>query len=142
MSCHRHTGCDHDEKTYLMTQTQYIKTGRVLTLAGYFSLLCGLFAWHLLIEPPAKHLISVIIFFQIGPLMFPLLGLLRGKLYTHAWSMYLAIFYFIVGVWYAGSSEDLMIGLFVIFTSLVFFLGTVLYTRFMGMKMKELESAD
>ncbi len=110
----------------------YIKLGRWLTLSGYFSLLFGLFAWHLLIEPSAKHLISIIILLQLGPLMFPLMGLLHGKLYTHAWSMYIAIFYFIIGVWYAGNSEDLMIGLFVIFTSLVFFLGTVLYTRFMG----------
>ncbi len=116
-----------------------IKLGRWLTLSGYFSLLFGLFAWHLLIEPPAKHLISIIIFFQLGPLMLPLFGLLKGKLYTHAWSMYLAIFYFIVGVWYAGSSEDLKIGLFVIFTSLVFFLGTVLYTRFRGMQLKAKE---
>jgi uncharacterized membrane protein len=85
----------------------YIKLGRWLTLLGYFSLLFGLFAWHLLIEPAAKHLISIIILLQLGPLMFPLMGLLNGKLYTHAWSMYLAIFYFIVGV-------------------LVFFLGTVL----------------
>ncbi len=120
----------------------YIKLGRWLTLLGYFSLLFGLFAWHLLIEPAAKHLISIIILLQLGPLMFPLRGLLNGKLYTHAWSMYIAIFYFIIGVWYAGSSEDLMIGLYVIFTSLTFFLGTVLYTRFMGKSMKEQSSAD
>jgi len=119
-----------------MTQKQMIKTGRWLTLLGYFSLMFGLFAWHLLIEPPAEHLISVIIFFQLGPLILPVFGLLNGKLYTHAWSMYLAIFYFVVGVWYAGSSEDLMIGLYVIFTSLLFFLGTVLYTRFMGKQLK------
>ena len=125
-----------------MNQQQYIKLGRWLTLSGYFSLLFGLFAWQLLLRPPAEHLISVIIFFQIGPLMFPLLGLLNGKLYTHAWSMYLAIFYFIVGVWYAGNRADLMIGLYVIFTSLVFFLGTVLYTRFMGKQMKAQESSD
>ena len=124
-----------------MTQKQYIKLGRWLTLSGYFSLLFGLFAWHLLINPPAKHLISIIIFFQLGPLMFPLFGLLKGKLYTHAWSMYLAIFYFIIGVWYAGSSEDLKIGLFVIFTSLVFFSGTVIYTRFMGKQMKSANSS-
>ncbi|MBE9565054.1 MAG: DUF2069 domain-containing protein, partial [Proteobacteria bacterium] len=74
-----------------MTQTpnklqSWIKLGRWLTMLGYFSLLFGLFAWHLLINPPAKHLISIIIFFQLGPLMFPLRGLLKGKLYTHAWS--------------------------------------------------------
>lgn len=115
-----------------MNLNQLIQLGRVLTLLGYFSLLTGLFSWHLLIEPPAKHLISIIILLQLGPLMFPLMGLLHGKLYTHAWSMYLAIFYFVIGVWYAGSDEDLMIGLYVIFTSLLFFLGTVIYTRYMG----------
>jgi len=45
-----------------MTQAQLIKLGRWMTLSGYFSLLFGLFAWHLLIEPPAQHLISIIIF--------------------------------------------------------------------------------
>ena len=125
-----------------MTQIQLIKLGRWLALCGYFSLLFGLFAWHLLIDPPAKHLISIIIFFQLGPLMFPLFGLLNGKVYTHAWSMYLAIFYFVVGVWYAGHSEDLMIGLYVIFTSLVFFTGTVVYTRFMGKHLKEVSSSS
>ena len=119
-----------------MSHEQLIKIGRWLTLLGYFSLMFGLFAWHLLLEPPAKHLMSVIIFFQLGPLMLPLFGLLNGKLYTHAWSMYLAIFYFVIGVWYAGSNEDLFIGLYVIFTSLVFFTGGVIYTRFMGKKLK------
>ena len=116
---------------------QYINLGRWLTLIGYFSLLFGLFAWHLIIEPPAEHLISIIIFLQIGPLMFPLFGLLNGKLYTHAWSMYLAIFYFIIGVWYTGKNEDLKIGLYVIFTSLLFFIGTLIYTRFMGKAVKQ-----
>ncbi len=118
-----------------MTQEKLIKLGRVLTLLGYFSLMFGLFAWHLIVEPPARHLVSVIVLLQIGPLMFPLMGLLNGKLYTHAWAMYMAIFYFIIGVWYAGDSEDLMIGLYVIFTSLVFFLGTVLYTRYKSKQM-------
>ena len=125
-----------------MTQLQYIKLGRWLTLLGYFALMSGLFAWHLILDPPAKHLISIIIFFQLGPLMFPLFGLLNGKLYTHAWSMYLAIFYFVIGVWYVGNAEDFYIGLYVIITSLMFFSGTVIYTRFMGKQAKALDSTD
>jgi uncharacterized membrane protein len=74
--------------------------------------------------------------------MFPLFGLLNGKLYTHAWSMYLAIFYFVIGVWYCGKAEDLAIGLYVIFTSLLFFSGTLLYTRFMGKKLKSQNAAE
>lgn len=125
-----------------MNQAQLINMGRWLTLLGYFSLLGGLFAWHLWLEPAAKHLMSIIIFFQLGPLMLPLFGLLNGKLYTHAWSMYLAIFYFVVGVWYAGHDEDLMIGLYVIATSLLFFSGCVIYTRFMGKRMKAEASGE
>lgn len=123
-----------------MTIESYIKLGRWLTLLGYFSLMFGLYAWHLILDPAAKHLMSIIIFLQLGPLMLPLFGLLNGKLYTHAWSMYLAIFYFVIGVWYAGNSDELMIGLFVIVTSLVFFTGTVLYTRYMGKQQKTLDT--
>jgi len=125
-----------------MTNQSYIKLGRWLTLLGYFSLMAGLFTWHLILDPTAKHLISIIIFLQLGPLMLPLFGLLNGKLYTHSWSMYLAIFYFIIGVWYAGSSEDLMIGLFVIATSLTFFTGTVFYVRYTGKQQQALMASE
>ena len=143
MFSHRQTCRFNSKKTFTtMRQDKLIILGRRLTLLGYFSLLLGLFAKHLIIEPPAEHLISIIIFFQLGPLMFPLFGLLNGKLYTHAWSMYLAIFYFVVGVWYAGGGDDLMIGLYVIFTSLMFFTGTAVYTRYMGKQMKALDLSD
>ncbi len=110
---------------------------RWLTLSGYFGLLIGLFAWHLLINKTESHLISIVILTQIGPLMFPLRGLLNGKTYTHAWSIYLAIFYFVIGIWYAGASETLMIGLYVTTFSLMFFTGTVLYTRLSSRSQKE-----
>ena len=96
--------------------TTQIKVGRWLTLLGYFSLMAGLYSWHLLINDTEKHLISIILIFQIGPLLFPLKGLLNGKLYTHAWSMYMALYYFIVGVWYGAGENSLLFGLFIIFT--------------------------
>ena len=74
--------------------------------------------------------------------MLPLRGLLNGKLYTHSWSMYLAIFYFIIGVWYAGNSDELMIGLFVITTSLTFFTGTVFYVRYTGKQQQVQMSSE
>lgn len=125
-----------------MTQHNLIKLGRILTLIGYFGLLTGLFAWQIFIDPPAKHLISLILIFQLGPLMFPLFGLLEGRVYTHAWSMYLAIFYFVIGVWYSGHEAQLYIGLYVILTSVLFFSGCVLYTRFMGKKLNAESSSS
>lgn len=110
-----------------------ITLGRWLTLIGYFSLMAGFYVWHLWITPLEKHLISIVLLLQLGPLMFPLFGLLKGKLYTHAWSMYVAIYYFIVGVWYVGGGgNELYFGLYIIFTSLLFFIGTTVFTRFVG----------
>jgi len=110
---------------------------RWLTLSSYFGLMIGIYAWHLLIHKTEAHLISIVILTQLGPLMFPLRGLLNGKTYTHAWSIYLAIFYFIVGIWYASASETLMFGLYVTAFSLLFFVGTVFYTRLSARSQKE-----
>lgn len=117
--------------------TTQIKVGRWLTLIGYFSLMAGIYSWHLLIDDTEKHLISVILIFQIGPLLFPLRGLLNGNLYTHAWSMYMAIYYFIVGVWYGAGADSLLFGIFVVSTSLIFFSGTALFTRYSGKAMNQ-----
>ena len=121
--------------------TSPILLSRWLTLFGYFGLMIGLYVWHLLINQTEAHLISIVILTQLGPLMFPLRGLLSGKVYTHAWSIYLAIFYFIVGIWYAGAGETRMFGLYVTAFSLLFLTGTVLYTRFGARKQKE-DAAD
>lgn len=106
-----------------------LQLSRWLTLSGYFGLIIGIYAWHMLIDQTENHLLSFILIFQLGPLMFPLRGLLHGKPYTHAWSMYLAILYFIVGIWYASAEPSMMFGLYVTVASLMFFAGTVLYTR-------------
>ncbi|MDH3343486.1 MAG: DUF2069 domain-containing protein [Gammaproteobacteria bacterium] len=121
--------------------TSPLLLSRWLTLSGYFGLMIGLYVWHLLINQTPAHLISIIILTQLGPLMFPLRGLLNGRTYTHAWSIYLAIFYFIVGIWYSGAAETRMFGLYVTAFSLLFFTGTVLYTRLSSRSQKE-DSAD
>lgn len=89
--------------------------------------------WHLVITPLPAKFMSITLLVQVGPLMFPLRGLLHGKLYTHAWSMYLALFYFVVGVWYAGDVSTRSFGVVFSLLSVLFFIGTMLYTRFQGM---------
>ncbi len=100
-----------------------------MTLAGYFGLVIGIYVWHMWINQTADHAISIMLLVQLGPLMFPLRGLLAGKIYTHAWSMYLAILYFVIGVWYAGADKDIWFGMYIIANSMLFFAGTLLYTR-------------
>lgn len=106
-----------------------IKYTHWLALTGYFALFIGIYLWHIVIHKTPHQLISIILVVQLGPLIFPLRGLLNGRIYTHAWSIYLAIFYFVIGVWYAGSGDTWYFGLYVVGASLLFLAGTVFYTR-------------
>lgn len=109
-----------------------ITLSRGVTLLGYFGLLLFIPIWYLKIEPIEAKFISMTLLIQVGPLMFPLRGILHGRVYTHAWSMYLALFYFICGVWYAGDISTRGFGIGVSVLSVLFFIGTMLYTRFQG----------
>ena len=111
---------------------QKITLFRWLTLVGYFGLMFFIFSWLLWIQPLPAHEISIKILLGVGPLMLPLRGLLHGRVYTHAWSMYLALFYFVIGVWYAGAPQDRLFGLVICAFSLLFFIGAMFYTRFRG----------
>jgi uncharacterized membrane protein len=116
-----------------ITTEQYAtraKYAHWLTLVGYFGLVIGIYLWHIVIHKTDHQMISLILVFQLGPLMFPLRGLLSGKIYTHAWAIYLAIFYFVIGIWYSGSKETWDFGIYLVGASLLFLAGTVLYTRF------------
>ena len=69
--------------------------------------------------------------------MFPLRGLLAARAYTHAWAGYLALFYFIVGVWYAGAEVDRLIGTLITLSSILFFVGAIMFARLQGKADKE-----
>jgi uncharacterized membrane protein len=111
---------------------------RWVTLLGYFGLIALIFIWNLWVEPRPAEQLSLTFLMQMGPLMFALRGLLHGKVYTHAWSMYLALMYFVIGIWFAGDESTRVYGVLFSILSLHFFIGTVFYTRFQG-KAENLE---
>jgi len=118
-----------------------IQLSRTLTLIGYFGLLGFIPLWYLLIKPLEAELISIYLLIQAGPLLFPLRGILHGRVYTHAWAMYLALFYFIIGIWYAGDSSTRLFGIIFSLLSVLFFIGCMLYTRFQGKAENALRDA-
>ncbi len=105
---------------------------RWITLFGYFGLLIFLALWMLVLEPLPAHEISIKIALSIGPLMLPLRGLLHGQAYTHAWASYLALVYFVAGVWFAAGDDQQMAGLVIVLLSLIFFIGAMFYARYRG----------
>jgi len=119
-----------------------IQLARTLTLVGFFGLMIFIPLWHLLIVPIEAKFVSMTLLIQVGPLLFPLRGILHGRVYTHAWAMYLALFYFVCGIWYAGDVSTRGFGIGFSTLSVMFFIGTMLYTRFQGMAENALREAE
>ena len=114
---------------------------RSLSLIGYFGLILLIFSWHLWIEPLPAEFISITLLMQLGPLMFPLKGILNGNTYTHAWASYLALFYLVVGVWYAAAEQSRLFGILICLFSLCFFIGAILFARYQS-KANKIQSDE
>ncbi len=110
-----------------------IRLARRLTLFSYIALVAVLLAWYGLLYPAPLILILILL-----PLLFPLKGLLKGSPYTHAWSSFLILLYFIHGVVeaYANPSVRMWALLEVLF-SVTFYTGAVLYARWRGRELKQ-----
>jgi len=64
-----------------------------LTLLGYFGLIVFIPIWNLWWYPSSQFDNRTVTLFWLFPLIFPLLGLTKGKAYTHAWSGFIAVIY-------------------------------------------------
>jgi len=64
-----------------------------LTLIGYWGLVILIPTWNLWWYPSQIFSNKVVTMFWLIPLVFPMLGLIRGKAYTHAWSGFIAVIY-------------------------------------------------
>lgn len=86
-------------------------------------------AWELWLAPlrPGGSLLAL----KVLPLLAPLFGILRGKIYTYQWSSMLILGYFAEGVIRVWSDHGVSarLALAQAALALVFFLGCVLYVR-------------
>lgn len=104
---------------------------RGLVLGGYFGLLTLLLLWFTWLARPTQMPVSVVLLIFVGPLLLPLRGLLYQRSYTHAWTAFLVLIYFIHGVveaW-ANPTERGLASL-EIFFSMMLFSGCLLYIRY------------
>jgi len=101
-----------------------------LTLVGYFGLLGLLLVWNTYLVKPTIFPVSVVLLLYVGPLLIPLRGLLHGKLYTHAWVHFMALFYFSVGVMIAaGNAAERDYAITQIIFSILLFVGSMMFVR-------------
>ena len=111
-----------------------------LALLGYFGLLGLLVTWNAYLVQPTIFPVSVVLLFYVGPLLIPLRGLLHGKLYTHAWIHFMALFYFTVGVMIAASNvAERHYAIAQIIFSIILFVGSMMFVRYKARENKQLE---
>lgn len=107
-------------------------------LTGYFGLLGLLTAWVTWLSPPTVLPISLVLLVGVGPLLFPLRGLLHGRPYTFAWTSFLALLYFTHGIVevYSSPSDRLLAVAEIGFSGLLY-VGSTLYARFRSREQKQ-----
>lgn len=110
---------------------------RWLTLTAYFALLILMMLWQTVLAPPQIVPVSVALVLLVGPLLFPLRGLLYGRPYTHAWTSFLVLIYFIHGIVEAWSDPGVrrLASLEILF-SVLLYSGALLYARYRGRQLR------
>lgn len=107
---------------------------RWLTQIFYWPLLVLVALWHgMPTDAPGTLPVYIALVLWVLPLLFPLYGLVKGKAYTHAWTNFILMFYFLHGltVVYTHPDERIWSILEIIFTTGAF-VGATGYARYQG----------
>ena len=106
------------------------KLARWCTLSGYVSLLATILLWNAWLSPPIYFSKTLVLILLLSPLIFPARGLWLGIPYTHAWSGFLALGYFLLGMSSMVIEQERSYGMSLSITSLVFFSGAIFFARY------------
>lgn len=109
---------------------------RYLALTGYLGLLVWMTLWQFVFEHDPKYGVWLGVVFYVVPLLFPFVGIIKGKPYSHAWSNFIVLLYFLhsLTVMYAEPSERLY-GAIELILAVMMFVGCSLYARLKGREL-------
>lgn len=107
------------------------QVARYTALAGYLGLFPLIALWYTVLAPSEHFGLAFPLVMLLVPLLFPMKGMLTGKLYTYAWTSFLSLYYFAhgVGETYSEPDERLYGSLEILF-SMMWFIGAILYVRY------------
>ncbi len=106
---------------------------RIGALGSYFALMVHLLLWVTWLGPSRYFPTALVLIVMVAPLLFPLRGILHGSAYTHAWTGFLSLLYFIHGVgdYVVNPTERLYSGIEIVL-SLTLFFSCAFYARLSG----------
>ena len=104
-----------------------VQATRALSIASLLGLIALGLAWELVLAPTGNRTLVL----KVVPLLFPLVGLLKHRLYTHRWVSLLVWLYFTEGVVRATSDPypSWVLALVEVILCLVLFTASALHVR-------------
>jgi uncharacterized membrane protein len=104
-----------------------VQTTRALSIAALLGLVVLGLAWELVLAPTGNRTLVL----KVIPLLFPLFGLLKHRLYTHRWVSLLVWLYFTEGVVRATSDPypSWVLALVEVLLCLVLFIASAVHVR-------------
>jgi uncharacterized membrane protein len=117
------------EPSQTIIVSREVEATRWLAVGSLLALVAQGLAWELWLAPLRPGGSWWVL--KVVPLLLPLAGLLRRRMYTYRWTALLVWLYFMEGVWRATSHRavDLPLALVEIFLALLLFVACVLHVR-------------
>lgn len=106
---------------------------RKLTLICYPALLVWVILWHGVLAPSEVFAVWVKPLVWALPLLLPLVGILKGKPYTHAWANFILMLYFLHSATTLWTHPDERLFAFIeLLLTTGAFIGATYYARYAG----------
>lgn len=107
-----------------------------LTLLGYFGLFLLIPFWNLWWYPSTIFSNKIVTGFWLLPLLFPMIGLIKGKAYTHAWSGFIAVVYICHGLASLITNTEELVPIFLeIILGCLFLFGGMYFAKWRGIQL-------
>jgi uncharacterized membrane protein len=109
---------------------------RYLALVGHLGLLAWMSIWYFGLSGARDYSAAFIIIVYILPLLFPMHGIIKAKPYTHAWSCFVVLWYFMhsVTTMYVEPTYIIHASIEMVFV-LMMFIGCAMFARLRGQEL-------
>lgn len=113
-----------------------VRIFRYLALCGHLGLLLWMCIWYLALPTARDYSLAFVFLIYLLPLLLPLHGIIKAKPYTHAWSCFIVLWYFMhsVTTMYVEPEYWLYASIEMIFVILMF-VGCAMFARLRGQEL-------
>lgn len=113
-----------------------VKSFRMLALGSHVLLLLWLCIWYFVLLENEQYSYVFVIVIYLLPLLLPLHGIIKAKPYTHAWSCFIVLWYFLHSITTMYAEPQYMLYAAVeLLLAIAMFVGCSMFARLRGQEL-------